>query len=351
MTPRFALRLAALVALLVAPAGCTLYADDDDGPCLGIERLGFRNPENGVCMGLGGGGCGGDDGPRPLGAPEPLAAPDMAACPGPCEGQGENQCLADPACRAVYLECPPNADCAAQWNFHECWGIAPSGPAEDREACESLDAYACSRRNDCVAHYRWAGSFTTPAIVLEFAGCAAEPAFQGCYADADCPPDHECTSDTECLPPPGCDPDDGACPPVCYGRCVPLRRGCEVIDCAPGAHCEERCYACDPAPGMECPTEPWCEATCVPDQTQTCAAVTCPAGTHCEERCAGNVCTVTCVPNGDPGACYGPVACASLPPACPTGTVAGRRNGCWTGYCIPTWACEPPPPPLPTPTH
>lgn len=42
----------------------------------------------------------------------------------------------------------------------------------------------------------------------------------------------------------------------------------------------------------------------------------------------------------DPGSCVGEVTCNSLPPQCPAGTIAGRRNGCWTGYCIPYADCD-----------
>ncbi len=40
-----------------------------------------------------------------------------------------------------------------------------------------------------------------------------------------------------------------------------------------------------------------------------------------------------------PGNCIDMVACDEAPPECPQGTVAGRLNGCWTGYCIPLDQC------------
>jgi hypothetical protein len=53
---------------------------------------------------------------------------------------------------------------------------------------------------------------------------------------------------------------------------------------------------------------------------------------------------VSCGPESgippDPGSCVGEVVCAEAPPACPPDTVAGRRDGCWTGFCIPLADCD-----------
>jgi hypothetical protein len=42
----------------------------------------------------------------------------------------------------------------------------------------------------------------------------------------------------------------------------------------------------------------------------------------------------------DPGSCVGAISCDALPPDCPDGTLPGRRDGCWTGYCIPYGDCD-----------
>jgi hypothetical protein len=42
----------------------------------------------------------------------------------------------------------------------------------------------------------------------------------------------------------------------------------------------------------------------------------------------------------DPGSCTETADCAMAPPECPENTVAGVRDGCWTGYCIPLDECE-----------
>jgi hypothetical protein len=36
----------------------------------------------------------------------------------------------------------------------------------------------------------------------------------------------------------------------------------------------------------------------------------------------------------------GAVTCDTPPPACPATTLPGRRDGCWTGYCIPIAQCD-----------
>lgn len=342
-------RLLCAAALLLLPSisGCVFYTDGDDEPCVDYGApeywSGYRDPATGVCQDFGGGG-GGCYGPV-----EPQALPDWASCPGACEGLDETSCMATAGCRASYWQetCPPWADCDVLSSpvFQECWGTAQSGPVQG--ACEGLDAYECSRHDDCLAVYERNWEAGDEEISTMFSYCAPEPWSEGCYSDMDCPTGYECTSDTECLPPPEC--QDGAdCPAVCYGRCVPQQWGCEAVDCAPGYHCEMQCYPCD-STDPDVPCDSYCETICVPDVPWTCDDGTvCPEGTHCETRCDGmdcppgetcpEVCWTECVPDA-PGTCDGEVLCDSLPPACPDGTVPGIANGCWTGYCIPVEDC------------
>lgn len=291
------LRAAVVIAVLVPVAGCSIYFGDDTGDdCQGaIEGdtaypgPGYRNPETGTCEAWGGGGCYDSGG----GA---QAEPDWAVCDGSCEALDEVSCLAAAECRAAYLgwTCPPwadsEADCLPSMNeFLGCWGIAPSGPAEP-EDCWSLDAYACSRHNDCSAVYQQVeapgddGGFQQ---TLSFVGCQPEAPVQGCYSDEECPSGYECTADTECTPPPGCDPDTGMCdsdsPQPCYGQCVPSTSSCAAVDCGPGYHCEEECWPCDDADG-DGMCEPLCQPTCVPDYN-TCTAIDCGPGYECQELC------------------------------------------------------------------
>jgi len=50
-----------------------------------------------------------------------------------------------------------------------------------------------------------------------------------------------------------------------------------------------------------------------------------------------------CAPEGsiqDPGSCVGNITCTTPAPQCPMNTLPGKRNGCWTGYCIPIADCD-----------
>ena len=108
--------LLCLAALIAPLAACELhFGGDDDDDCIEPpvfdDGVGRRNPHNGQCEpigGGGGGGCGGDWG----GAFEAPVAFDWGDCPSACEALGESECLASADCHATYVECPPNADCA-----------------------------------------------------------------------------------------------------------------------------------------------------------------------------------------------------------------------------------------------
>lgn len=339
----------ALLALAALPACDIYFGGDDDIPCGGggaIAAIGARNPETGVCEYFGGGGgCGtweAQDDRAPL--------PDWGECPSACESLTEGECFAAERCRAVYTVTPLAVGVPPE--FLGCWSIAPSGPAYERVACESLDAYECSRHNDCVGNYaedvgRDAETGLTPG--LRFDSCGSEPVL-GCYSDAECPSGWDCTSDTECLPPPGCDASgesDQGCPAVCYGRCVPPAGACDTVDCAPGYHCEEICSGgggtgTGGSNDSEGAPQPTCEGVCLPDQNF--CPIECPPGSQCVEVCAdcpaGGDCTGTCswecIPGGG--------ACAAVD--CGPGYQCEER--CWpcdplpdgTG-CPPEPFCEP----------
>jgi len=204
---------------------------------------------------------------------------------------------------------------------------------------------------------------------MKFVACAPEDSSGGeCLGDEECGPGSRCNHDV-CLPPPGCNWGD-PCPPVCYGRCEPAQNGCDLVDCQMGFHCEVVC-ADDPGNGggsgggkdcgypNPCPSPPPepCTPVCVPDDDhpvgECSGPVACdslpPACPPTTVPGVANGCwTGYCIPvaacGHDPGTCFHPgdPICRSLPPACPSGTVPGVINACWSGYCIPDFACEPP---------
>lgn len=296
-----------VVAIIATTAsGCSLYFGDDTGDDCQFGGAfdeapspGQRNPQTNQCEfhggGGGGGGCGAEDLPArgEDGAAFQPPPNDWASCFTECEALSEQQCFAAETCRATYIQCPPGADCFRQ--FSGCVGIAPSGPATG-EACQGLDAYGCSRHNDCIAIY---GTEDQPNDGYEgtgvFVGCDNEPTSQGCFSDSECPTGYECTvGQGDCQPPPGCD-GSGACPDVCFGQCVPSGGACAAVDCGPGFHCEEVCtdgnMSSDEAGVPIGPGD--CQATCVPDQNF--CPIECPPNSICVEVCG------SCNYPGDPG--------------------------------------------------
>jgi len=289
---RHLLVCAAILGLSLTTAGCEWYFgnDDDcnynDGAFAEPDQAGFRNPQSGQCEYWGGGGGGGCGDYFAVGL---QAAPDWAMCFSQCTGLDEQSCMDTSGCRAVYRgNCPEGLDCGVleEWTYAECWATAPSGPVQGG-VCEGLDAYECSRHDDCVArHYpNGAGCNGTeadcapgtglydPTGVGAFNSCASENQATGCYGDDECGEGERCNASEVCLPPPtdaDCDPSFPDCggnvPTACYGHCVP--------------------------------------------------------------------------DDIDKGTCVGMVACDSIPPKCPADSVPGILNGCWSGYCIPLSECE-----------
>jgi hypothetical protein len=312
------------MCLLASATGCILYSSDDDcdddygGAAEGasIASVSLLDPSTGTCVdvGYGGGGGGGVCGDRPAAQEgdhaEPAPAPDWATCQSSCTGLDESTCQAIPGCRAAFVsECEPDCDEGFQ-TFYECWAVAPSGPIQGGD-CAGLDAYECSRHDDCAAGHR---SYSMNAgdqdpgfvqTIGEFIRCLPEAQQQGCYSDEECGTGNSCNADEVCLPPPGCSPT-AECDAVCYGYCVP-----DPID-----HCYGE-VSCDAMP-PECPsgTRPGIYGEC---WSGSCIAVDeCPEGT-----------------------CSDQPTCDIQPPHCAEGSVPGvHPGGCYTGYCIPEGQCE-----------
>jgi hypothetical protein len=143
----------------------------------------------------------------------------------------------------------------------------------------------------------------------------------------------ECASEEDA--PQGCY-SDGECG-VGY-TCTAEEECLPPPGCVPGAPCDDVCYGYCVPDG----TDP---GTC--DGVVTCERVepNCPTGTvpGVKDGCYTDVCIPLseCGGNHAVGKCYGEVACDVEAPACPDGTLPGLEvGGCWTGYCIPVNMCE-----------
>jgi hypothetical protein len=204
------MRLALLACLL---AGCGLYWNDggggqDGGMCYEAppSNVQLRDPVSGQCETVTTGGCGAC---TPCGLPVSNTYPaDWAPCDSQCRGLAETTCLATPACQAEYLS---NGTTSSFWG---CYAVAPSGPIEG--SCTGLDAYACSRHDDCTANYGPVGDGDPTGFVK-------------CVAEGPPPP-----------PPPACDTltTESACT---------ARTDCDAV--YDGFDC-----TCDPS-GCTCKTE------------------------------------------------------------------------------------------------
>ena len=302
---RLSIASISLVSLLFA-GGCDIYfgggggGDDDcdfggsDGsggsdafdPAPGVDEY-LRNPDTGQCEYFGGGGGGGWECDDPC---APCPDRDEPGAPAPLPSWGSCESFCDGLDEA---SCYETAGCRAAFvedTYYGCWAVDQSGPVSGG-GCDEFDSYECSRHDDCVAvHEPGLCGTGAPADEAEPPPCPDIGWFSecraeetGCYGDADCPDDAHCNAAEVCLPPPGCEDPSGD------------------PDSDPGlGKCDAVCY------GM-----------CVPD-----------------------------VPI-DPGSCTGDIFCDAEPPGCPPDSVPGRRDGCWTGFCIPVEACDDPPPPPP----
>jgi hypothetical protein len=186
----------------------------------------LRNPASGKCESPGGNPC------DPA-VPPPTLVPDWGACDSPCAGLDETTCRAADACRAIYADAsPPWTEQAPHFVYKDCWPTAPSGPVHGG-GCQGLDAYGCSRHDDCVAHHDadWSACMndaTCPWTVGEFRSCE----------DESTPPP----------PPPAC-PTLGEAACIARTDCTPLYRG-EDCDCTPmGCTCSTWTFdACQAGP-------------------------------------------------------------------------------------------------------
>jgi hypothetical protein len=161
---------AAILALAALPA-CTIHwGGDDDIVCPAGDQEpgrdpGLLNPYNLQCETFGGGGCGALAADLDQEA-DAIALPSWGSCASACFGLTESQCIGTPACRTAYDHACLFTDgpCPALTPFLGCYPVDTTGPVNGT-ACDGLDAWECSRHDDCLATY-------SPDV--GFRQCAAE---------------------------------------------------------------------------------------------------------------------------------------------------------------------------------
>jgi hypothetical protein len=135
--------------------------------------------------------------------------------------------------------------------------------------------------------------------------------------------------------------------------------GCEGLDeptCTDTASCRA-IYLSDCPFGTECLVsnyefvDCWGVAPASPDSSLECEglnAYNCSRSDGCsaqhgQAEVGGLGGFERCVAERDtsgPGSCVGEPACDAPPPDCPAGTIAGRTDECWTGFCVPLDECD-----------
>jgi hypothetical protein len=348
-----AIRAAGALAMLASlTTGCQIYLGDDDPQQCTLPPpeppLLLLDPVTGECVPY---GVGPICDPDTCECAEPVYDfPSWAPCNSACTGLDELTCMATPGCRATYrLE-----------DYNGCVATDQTGPIQG--TCAGLDAWECSRHDDCVAVHD--GGFyiaedpvaPQPPPLGWFISCDSEPT--PCDSNTDCRAGERCNAEEVCMLPPDC-LADAACVPVCGGICVPDDRGScfgEVVCLAPVPACEpgsvpavsNGCYTGECIPLAECPSVPFEECHGQP----ACDALppTCAEGEVPQIRngCWTGACIPLqlCEPQPSPGACFGQITCDAAPPVCPDGAVPGIANGCFDGTCIRLEQCGAWPPSL-----
>jgi hypothetical protein len=156
-----ALGLALAASLALAAGGCVLHLGDDDDTTCDVTFAGgaaadvavtlLLDPETLTCVQFDfGGGCGTCEP-----CPEPFPPmPTWGSCQTQCTGLGEVECGRTPACRTAYDHACLLGEgaCPALTPFLGCFAVDTTGPIQG--ACDGLDAFECSRHDDCLATYR-----------------------------------------------------------------------------------------------------------------------------------------------------------------------------------------------------
>lgn len=268
----FSTGLAALAISLAS--GCQIYLDVDDGDgngggavdagvpypdaggCYGgpvpvppyNPALLLRDPSTGQCVDFNW-----DGGWDPCLPVPPVPVPPWGQCDSACSlyDVDELGCMNASGCQAAYTQVV-QADGQVDTVFVGCWDNSDDYAADPSLACEQLDAWNCSMRDDCSPLHA-DGSCMPDAMggtlcwYGNFATCMPE-VVPGCTSDDHCAPGWECVVPDSCAGEPPCSGAPGEdCSTSCAGTCVPAAGSCngEVL-------CDSVPPACPPdrVPGV-----------------------------------------------------------------------------------------------------
>lgn len=138
-------------------------------------------------------------------------------------------------------------------------------------------------------------------------------------------------------------PGTGALPPQpdwaqCYSQCEGLdETSCKTTSACRAIYNGSAFYQC----WGTAPSGPIQGGNCAALDAQECSRHDDCVATHAAGTPIGSF--LSCAAESsvqDPGSCVGVITCDAAEPACPPNTIAGRRNGCYTGYCIPYDQCD-----------
>lgn len=207
------MKIALLATLATLVTGCTLYYGGNDpkpdAPCYTAppSNQQLRDPTTGQCETVSS-GC---NACEPCGTVSSTYPADWASCDTKCLGMSEATCLAAPGCQAEYL-----SNGSPSYSFWGCFATAPSGPIEG--SCDGLDAYGCSRHDDCEAYYGPVGDGDPTGFV-------------------------KCVAETPPPPPPACDTLTTEADCKLRSDCVPIYDGQDCTCDSNGCTCKTETFA------------------------------------------------------------------------------------------------------------
>lgn len=205
--------------------GC--YGDDPVPLPPDLPGVVLRDPFTGECVDFGWGGwdpC--------LPVPPAPPPPPWGSCDSACSAYDFDElgCVNAYGCQAAYTRVA-QPDGEEGTSFIGCWDNGDDLSGDPSWACEALDPWYCSMRDDCSPVYEDGYCFPDAAgrqscVSRGFVACMAE-VVPGCVSDDQCGPGWACEIPDSCgVEPPCSGAPDQDCSSTCAGTCVPAAGSC-----------------------------------------------------------------------------------------------------------------------------